>query len=325
MKFKYLKQNFDPSKISNSLFTFSKDVDETKVESIDTKPYSYWKSVGKTVIKSKAFIISLILIIIFITLTITIARGEKPVPLDRPGTGPMAPNAEHWFGLVLRGEDLWNKMWIGSRSTLLFMVIIASVEIAIGIFIGLIWGFYSRLDMLFIEVIRFLTLIPSLILWLLVIYIYSLFNVKVSLQVLVVAISITSWIGMASVIRVQTILVRNAEYNVASKILGTKGPRIMVKNILPKILPIVIQTASFAIPNAIALDSLLAYYNFGFVNDLMDEASLGSILNEMIANTSWQIYPYLMIIPISFIGGISLLFFVVGKIFSDSLDPKLHR
>ncbi|QBQ07944.1 oligopeptide ABC transporter permease [Spiroplasma gladiatoris] len=322
MKFKYIKQNFNKNNVDASLFVFSKDEDNKRVESIETKPYSYWKSVMKRVFSSKVFLLTLLVLIIFIIMAITIARGESPVPLDRPDKLPAKPNSEHWFGLGLRGEDLWNKMWIGSRSTLVFTVIISIVQISVGIIIGLIWGYYSRLDLFFIEFVRFLSLIPSLILWLLVIF---LFGGEAKIGILIGAISITSWIGIASVIRVQTILVRNAEYNVASKILGTKGFRIMLKNILPKILPIVIQTASFAVPNAIALDSLLAYYNFGFVTNSITEASLGSILNEVIADTAWQVYPHLIIIPISFIGGISLLFFITGKIFADSLDPKLHR
>ncbi|AKX34074.1 oligopeptide ABC transporter permease [Spiroplasma litorale] len=322
MKFKYIKQNFDISKIDESLFTYSNEKKDIKVESIDSKPYSYWKSVLKTVIKNKVFIIALIILIVFLAMVATIAKGAVPTPTDRPGIGPESPSSEHLFGLGLMGEDLWNKIWVGTRSTLLFTIIIAAVEISLGIILGLIWGYYSKLDILFIEAIRFITLIPSLILWLLIIFLY---NGKSTIWVLVFAISITSWIGMATVIRVQTILVRNAEYNVASKIMGTRGPRIMVKNILPKILPIIIQTASFAIPNAIALDSLLSYYKFGFVKNITYEASLGSILNEIIVDTNWQLYPHLILIPVGFIGGISLLFFIVGKIFADSLDPKLHR
>ncbi|AOG60915.1 oligopeptide ABC transporter permease [Spiroplasma helicoides] len=323
VKLKYSYSKYNIEEIDNSLFKkVSDEWKSFKAESINSKPYSYWKSVGKTVLASKVFIICLLLIIIFVTMSLFIARGETPVPLDRPNRNPAAPSSQHLFGLGLMGEDLWNKMWIGTRSTLLFMVFIASIQIATGILIGLIWGYFSKLDILFIEIIRFLSMIPSLILWLLVIFI---FGGQSTLWVLVLAISLTSWISMSSVIRIQTILVRNSEYNIASKVLGTNSFRIIIKNILPKILPIIIQTASFAIPNAIALDSLLSFYNFGFVSDLIHAASLGSILNEVVSDTTWQLFPHLLIIPISFISGISLLFFLVGKIFADSLDPKLHR
>ncbi|AGR41460.1 ABC transporter permease [Spiroplasma taiwanense] len=255
-------------------------------------------------------------------LACSIALDEVPVPVDRPNNSPAKPNADEWFGLGKLGESLWNKMWIGTRTTLLFTLIIASIQILIGIFIGSIWGFYTKLDILFIEIVRFLNMIPSLILWLIIIFV---FGGNSSFGILVFAISLTSWISLASIIRVQIILVKNAEYNIASKVLGTKGPKIIRKNILPKILPIIIQVSTFAIPTAIALDSLLSFYNFGFVKNPLTETSLGVILNEVIADGTWQAYPYLLIIPICFIGGISLLFFFVGKVFADSLDPKLHR
>ncbi|ASP28191.1 oligopeptide ABC transporter permease [Spiroplasma corruscae] len=322
MKFKYINKNFDISKIDKLLFKYIDNENEKKAEVIDSKPYSYWKSVFKSLFTKKIFMITLVIMIIYIIMTITVARGEVPVPSDKTTSRPASPSSEHWFGLGLLGEDLWNKIWIGSRTTLVFAAAISSIEIVVGIILGLIWGYFSKLDIIFIEIIRYISLIPSIVLWLLIIL---LFGGVATMPILILAISITSWMGIASVIRVQTILIRHAEYNVASKILGTRGFRIMFKNILPKILPIVVQTASYSIPGAIALDSTLTYYNFGFVKDLISEASLGSILNSALIDTTWQVYPHLLYIPIGIISGMSLLFFVTGKIISDSLDPKLHR
>ncbi|AKU79800.1 oligopeptide ABC transporter permease OppC [Spiroplasma turonicum] len=323
MKYKYYKDNIDYNNIDLSYFQYDEKLSDNQTESIASKPYSYWKSVFKTLVKKKLFMLIVIILIIFIILSLSIARNEVPVPLDRPNKTPATWSNEHWFGLGVMGEDLWNKIWIGTRKTLQFSLTISSIEICLGIIIGLIWGFYSRLDILFIEVIRFLSLIPSLILWLLVIFI---FGGKATMPILIGAISITSWIGISSVIRVQTILIRNSEYNIASKVLGSSGFKIMKENILPKILPIVVQTISFSIPSAIALDSTLSYYNFGFINNVIYECSLGSILNDSLMWSSlWKTYPNLLIFPVLFTSGLSFLIFVVGKVISDSLDPKLHR
>ncbi|AUM62845.1 oligopeptide ABC transporter permease OppC [Spiroplasma monobiae] len=291
-------------------------------ERITNKPYSYWKSVFNRVGKSKTFIISLILLVSIIVMAFSIGIGVDPVPIDRPGIDIEAPSWGHIFGLGKFGEDLWTKMWIGTRTTLIFTFFVASIQILLGILLGSIWGFFSKLDLVFIEITRFLSLIPSLILWLIIIF---LFGGTTSIPVLIFGISITSWITLAAVIRVQIMLVRNAEYNIASRVLGTPSSKIIRKNIMPKILPIVIQTSTFAIPTAIAIDALLAYYNFGFVTNTLDQASLGSILNELLSGSDWEVYPHLLIIPVAFVGGISLLFFLVGKVFADSLDPKTHR
>ncbi|QEH62100.1 oligopeptide transport system permease protein [Spiroplasma chinense] len=313
--------NEEMNSIDSSLFT----VIGTKLEEaekISNKPYSYWKSVFTRVGKSKTFIISLSLLIAIIVMAFSIGIGKDPVPVVTPGVDIASPSWDHVFGLGKFGEDLWIKMWIGTRTTLIFTLLVAGIQILLGILIGAIWGFYSKLDIVFIEVTRFLSLIPSLILWLIVIF---LFGGVASLPVLIFAISITSWIALAGIIRVQIMIVRNAEYNIASRILGTSGAKIIRKNIMPKILPIVIQTSTFAIPTAIAIDSLLAYYNFGFVTNTLDQASLGSILNELLLGSDWEVYPHLLIIPVLFVGGISLLFFLAGKVFADSLDPKTHR
>lgn len=316
-------EDLDLSSLDKSMFTIVGTNIEV-AERITTRPYSYWKSVFKRVFKRPAFIISLILLLIVIVLASTVAIGEHATPTDSDiGNAFLPPSAEHWFGTGRFGEDLWNKLWIGTRITLLFTLAVASIQIFLGVLIGSIWGYYSRLDMLFIEITRFLTLIPTLILWLIVIFLFDGSN---SLGIMIFAVSLTSWVALSSIIRVQIMLTKNTEYNIASKVLGTPGHKIIRKNIMPKILPIIIQVSTFAIPNAIAIDSLLAFYGFGLVSSATPEiATLGSILNEVFSDSAWQVYNYLLIIPVSFIAGISLIFFFVGKVFADSLDPKTHR
>ncbi|ARU91411.1 oligopeptide ABC transporter permease [Spiroplasma clarkii] len=321
------KQNaiIDINQLDKSMF----EIVGTNIEAaerISTKPYSYWKSVFLRILKNPTFIISFTLLVVVVAMACSIGIGAYAVPVDSSFLNRnQAPSAEHWFGTGGFGEDLWTKVWIGTRTTLLFTLIVASIQICLGIIIGSIWGFYSRLDIMFIEITRFITLIPSLILWLVVIF---LFGGNKSIAVITFAISITSWVGLASLIRVQIMLTKNTEYNIASKVLGTPGHKIIRKNIMPKILPIIIQTSSFAIPNAIAIDSLLAYYGFGFIAATSNkEASLGSILNELLSNTDWQTpgQRHLFVVPIAMVAGISLIFFLAGKVFADSLDPKTHR
>ncbi|WP_342256479.1 ABC transporter permease [Spiroplasma endosymbiont of Poecilobothrus nobilitatus] len=259
------------------------------------------------------------LAIILLTAIVPIGKVANPLPADLPISNyqqPLDPNATYLFGLGMNGENYWDKIWIGMRTTLLFTLIIALIKILIGVIVGSIWGFYKKFDILFIEITRFLNLVPTLILWLIII-----FALGKTMPVIIFVVSLTSWITLAEVIRVQIILVRNVEYNLASKMLGTSRPKIVTKNIMPRILPLIIQTASFAVPMAIAIDSTLNYFNFGF-DQGHENTTLGFILNEVLASSKWQDYPHLLIIPICFIAGTSVLFFLFGKVFADSLDPK---
>ncbi|AUF83398.1 ABC transporter permease [Mesoplasma syrphidae] len=313
-------KNIDINNLDSRLFEVVGD-DLQSAEQIYTKPYKYWNTVLKKILKSYTFMICASILLIFIIMTCTVALGEKAVPEINTSNANKLPSWEHWFGTGSKGEDLWNKVWIGSRSTMIFALLVFSIQAALGILIGSIWGFYRKVDLLFLEIVRFLTAIPTLIFWLVIIFIFDK-----GMATIVFAISITSWIGLASLIRIQIILTRNSEYNTASKVLGSNGPRIIRKNIMPKILPIIIQTCAFVIPEAIAIDSTLAYLGFGFIPQNNNSvASLGSILNETLEGTAWQSYPHLLIIPLMIVGGISLVFYLIGKVLADSLDPKTHR
>ncbi|RUO86699.1 oligopeptide ABC transporter permease OppC [Spiroplasma endosymbiont of Megaselia nigra] len=315
-------QSYDINNLDPSLFEIvGLQLEEN--ERISTKSYRYWKVVGQILITKKMFIVCLLLLLAIILLIAIVPIGKfaNPLPADLPIPNyqqPLTPNATYLFGLGMNGENYWDKIWIGMRTTLLFTLIIALIQILIGVIVGSIWGFYKKFDILFIEITRFLNLVPTLILWLIIIFVLGK-----TMPVIIFAVSLTSWITLAEVIRVQIILVRNTEYNLASKMLGTSGPKIVTKNIMPRILPLIIQTASFAVPMSIAIDSTLNYFNFGFVQG-RENTTLGFILNEVLASSKWQYYPHLLIIPIFFIAGTSVLFFLFGKVFADSLDTKNH-
>lgn len=302
-------------------------------ETINPNSYSYWGSVFGLLFKSKVFIACSVLFLAIVILAIMVPIGKNawPLPNDVNQVFPddsKAPSIHHWFGLGIYGEDYWTTIWIGTSVTLLFAIIIAAIQIIIGIIIGAIWGYNKKMDIAFIEVTRFLTLIPTLVLWLIVILLFTSTDVKWknSMFVVIVAVSITSWIALASTIRVQVMLVKNTEYNTASMTLGSSGRKIVTKNILPRILPVIVQTASFAIPNAIAIDSTLNYFGFSFIAAGERKiTSLGKILNLSLADNNWEANPSLLIFPLIMIALISIVFFLIGKTFADYLDPKTHR
>ncbi|WP_051350879.1 oligopeptide ABC transporter permease OppC [[Acholeplasma] multilocale] len=299
-------------------------------EHLASKPYSYWKSVGKLLIKSPIFIIAMAILITFIILAIVVPWGLEATPLEKPnildpsnpivGSGmPHAPTWKYLFGLGVQGEDLWVKVWAGMRTTLMFAFILTVIQLAIGIFLGSIWGYFKKTDIFFVQLTNILTLVPSLILLLFVIFVWDKGYWPV-----VLGVSLQAWIAIASTVRVQIMLVKNTDYNTASVSLGSSSTRIINKNIMPKILPVIIQAGTFAIPNAISVDASLTFLGFGFVEG-RKSTSLGAILNEIMAGTLWQNFPHLIIIPIILTTVISIIFFVVAKVFADSLDPKNHR
>lgn len=293
-------------------------------ERLSSKPYSYWKSVAKLLFKSKVFLVCLVLLITFIVLMFVVPAGKivNPIVSDAPGHGsPAAPSTRYVFGLGLQGEDYWIQIWAGMKTTLLFAFLITVIQLVLGIVLGSIWGYYRKSDLFFIQITNLLSIVPSLIMLLFVIFL-----LKPGYWPVILGVSIQAWITMASTIRVQIILVKNTDYNTASMALGSSSQKIIRRNILPKILPVIVQTGTFAIPNAISLDATLSFLGFGYIN-LADrkKTSLGTIINNVMAGSQWQEYPHLIILPVVLITAVSVIFFLVGKVFADSLDPKNHR
>ncbi|KNG79054.1 oligopeptide ABC transporter permease OppC [Mycoplasma sp. HU2014] len=313
-----LKNGIGLTEIDQELFTHI-GFQEKGLESIATKPYSYWKAVGKILIKSKVFVICVSLLALLMIMSIVISWDQVAVPLIRPGNSTQAPSAKHLFGLGKQGQDYWIEIWLGLRTTLTFALVVVTIQLAIGIFAGLIWGYFRKLDILFYQVTALILIAPQLVMIILIISISG-----TGFWQMILAIIIQAWIGPALNIRAAVLLVRNSDYNIASVTLGSSSGKIIRKNIFPKILPILIQVAVFAIPTAISIEATISYLGQGFVDGSV-KTSLGKILEIAVGGTEWQVFPHLLVIPVAFISSISLLFFLVLKVFADSLDPKNHR
>jgi len=299
----------------------------TESENLSSKPYNYWKTVGTMLIKSPVFVIAVLCIIaIIIAMFVVAPIGTDLVPLigsaSRPTSTPAAPSLEHPFGLGLVGQDFLYLIWAGTRTTLLFSLLITSIEVVVGVLIGLVWGYFRKSDIFFIQITNFLSLIPMLIF---ILFILSLFQTR-GYWILILAVSIQIWIGMAATTRLQVMLVKNTDYNTASTFLGSNSGKIIFRNIMPRILPIIVQNASLAIPSAIGLDATLTYLGFGYIDpNNTKQTSLGAILTSVLDGTQFEVYPHLIIFPLVMITLISVLFYLVGRVFADSLDPKSHR
>ena len=128
-----------------------------------------------------------------------------------------------WFGTNNIGQDLWARVWSGTRTSLMIGFIVAMVEAIIGITIGVLWGYVRKLDRLLTEVYNVIDNIPNTIILILISYI-----LKPGLRTLIFAMCLTGWLGMARFIRNQIVIIRDRDYNLASRCLGTDTKRIIM-------------------------------------------------------------------------------------------------
>lgn len=318
-----LKEENNAPLIDDSLFRFvAQDLKEA--EKSGYSDYSYWKSTWRVFIKNK---IALALLILVTSVTLfTLIQPYLPnqnhptkIYLD-PNTNMQLrnqkPNGEFWMGTNSIGQDLWARIWSGARTSLFIGIAVGLIETIIGIAYGSMWGYIRRLDRILTEIFNVWNNIPSTIVLILLTYI-----MRPSISTLIFSMSLTGWTQMARLIRNLIVIIRDREYNLASRCLGTPTRRIITKNILPYLVSIIMMRIALAIPYAIGHEVFLTYIGLGLPLSI---PSLGNLLNEgrlymMSPTLRYQLYFPMIIISI-----ITVSFYVLGNTFADASDPKNH-
>ncbi len=226
------------------------------------------------------------------------------------------PNSVFWFGTNDIGQDLWARMWAGTRTSLKIGIIVAMIEAVLGIMAGLLWGYIRALDWLFTEIYNLINNIPSTIVLILASYI-----MRPSMRTIIIAMSIMGWIGLARFIRNQVLIIRDRDFNLASRCLGTPTGKIIVKNLLPQMVSVVMLRMALAIPGAIGSEVFLSYIGLGLPIDI---PSLGNLINKGRSLMMAPTLRYQLIIPAIVLSVITICFYLVGNAFADAADPRNH-
>src|SRR5699024_371671 len=142
-----------------------------------------------------------------------------------------------------------------------------------------------------------------------------------SLTTIIIALSVTGWVGMARIVRGQVLQIKNFEFVMASKSFGTKTPRIIRKNLLPNTMGPIIVQMTLTVPNAIFAEAFLSFLGLGIQSPY---ASWGVLSNDalgaILAGYWWTLF-----FPAFFISFTMFAFNVLGDGLQDALDPKLKE
>ena len=226
------------------------------------------------------------------------------------------PNKVYWFGTNDIGQDLWARMWAGTRTSLFIGIVVAVIEAIIGILAGLLWGYVRKLDFLFTEMYNLIDNIPYTIILMLAAYV-----MRPGIKTIIIAMSITRWIGLARFIRNQVLIIRDRDFNLASRCLGTPTSRVITRNLLPQMVSVVMLRMALAIPGAIGSEVFLSYIGLGLPISI---PSLGNLVNKGRTMMMAPTLRYQLFIPAIILSIITICFYLVGNAFSDAADPKNH-
>lgn len=304
------------------LFAFSA-FDENEVERTGLSNYSYWRSTLRA-FRHNALAMTLLIIMALIVIftfiqpylpaqfdAFLVSNNEMGLPLRN-----QQPNGVHWMGTNAIGQDLWAQLWSGTRTSLFIGISVALIEAFVGILMGVMWGYLRRLDFLFTEIYNVLDNIPTTIVLILVSFI-----LRPGVGTIIFAMSLTGWIGMARFVRNQVLIIRDRDYNVASRCLGTATWRIIMKNLLPYLVSVIMLRMALSIPGAIGSEVFITYIGLGLPATI---PSLGNLINrgrELMMSPSLR---YQLIYPTIILSIVTVSFYIVGNAFSDAADPKNH-
>ena len=219
------------------------------------------------------------------------------------------------FGTNNAGQDLWAMVWSGTRTSLTIGVMVAIFQAIIGILIGVLWGYVKALDRLLTEVYNVIDNIPTTIVLILISYI-----MRPGVSTLIFAMSVTGWVGMARFVRNQIVIIRDRDYNLASRCLGVGTFRIIFRNLLPYLVSVITLRMALSIPGAIGSEVFITYIGLGLPVSI---PSLGNLINvgrKLLATSA----SYQLVFPTIVLSIITISFYILGNAFADAADPKNH-
>ena len=267
-------------------------------------------------LQTKIFNLMLIFILAFALIQPT-RSGYSPIITPNINNADMKflkPSRDHIFGTDHVGNEVFDAVWAGARNSIIISFTCTFINMIIGIPVGALWGFSKKMDKWMIEVYNVIANIPFLLLAMILSYVLG-----AGMRSLIITMTCTSWIYVAYFIRTQVMIIRDREYNLASKCLGTGTWTIITKNILPYLVSVIMTYVAREIPTVISYEVFLSYLGLGLGTT---NASLGRMISMY--TSFMKGYPHLFWIPVSVVAIISISLYIVGQKLADATDPRTH-
>lgn len=354
-KRQFLSAQIDLSKFNNKNFEKATD-EEKQQQEVMGESTTFWKD-GLRRLRKNPLAMGSIIVLLAIVLIIIIAPHFVPYTYSQiitvdgkrdKGAANMAPFEyskmeqaymdrtgeklfPHIFGTDSLSRDYFIRVIYGTRVSLSVGIVAAIMVLIIGLLYGSIAGYFGgRVDMIMMRIVDVIYSLPEMLIIILLSVVLNqtlepliagtvLAKLGSNMISMFVVFSLLYWVGMARLIRGQILTIKNNEYVLAAKCIGTKDSRILKKHIFPNILSVVIITTALQVPSAIFTESYLSFLGLGVSAPL---TSLGSLAND--ARGALQSYPYRLVIPAIIICLIVLALNLLGDGLRDAFDSKLN-
>ncbi len=309
----------------DDLFYF---VDNNTLESekITAPRYSYWRSVFRTFFKKKinyAIIIILALILLLSYIYPIFAQYDEFENIASASSYNLSPvEAIKYFGFSFKwilgtgksGNSIFNGIWAGALTSLSLAIICAAINMILGILIGSVWGYSRKLDAVLNVVYNIVANVPYILLISVLVYIIGGGFIQ-----FVFALTVTGWLGIAYFFRTQVMIIRDREYNMASRCLGTPMVKVVQHNVLPFMTSVIVTILATELPSYISMEVFLSFIGIGLSSEI---PSLGRMIQN--AQDAFLQFPWAFWGPVAISAAITIILYVLGQNLADASDPRTH-
>ncbi|MBD8036142.1 ABC transporter permease [Solibacillus sp. A46] len=292
--------------------------DAESKEQVVRPALSYWADAWRRLRKNYLALFSLVFLFLLsvFAIIVPIISPHSVTDINLPNQN-LAPNATHWFGTDELGRDVFTRTWYGARISLFVGIAAATIDFLVGVIYGGIAGYKGgRTDSIMMRFVEILYGLPNLIVVILLMVVMG-----PGMTTIIIALTVTGWIGMARIVRGQVLQLKNYEFVTASKSFGAGTMRIIRKNLLPNSMGPIIVQMTLTVPTAIFAEAFLSFLGLGISAPY---ASWGVMANDALSVIStghwWRLF-----FPAAFISLTMFAFNTLGDGLQDALDPKLRR
>ncbi len=288
----------------------------TQSGSAAAKPRSLWSDARRRFMRNKAAIISLCLLFV-IALACMVGPWVLPHAFDSAdwdamSMGPSLKNA-HFWGTDEAGRDLLVRCLIGGRISLTVGLLATLASVSLGIAWGATAGFLGgKVDAVMMRIVDMMYAIPYLLIAILLVTILGR-----EFYLVVITITVFSWMDMARVVRGQTLSLRSMEYVEAARAMGVSTTRIIFGHIVPNLLGVVVIYTTVTVPGVILTESVLSFLGLGIQEPM---TSWGVLIQD--GAKVMEVSPWILLFPAALLSVTLYCFNFIGDGMRDALDPK---
>lgn len=236
-----------------------------------------------------------------------------------------APSTRHWLGTDFLGRDIYTRLLLAGRISLIIGLLTMMLSVTLGYLLGALSGYAGGLtDKLIMRLADLMMTIPSLPLLIVMGAMLAEldFSPESRVYMVIIMLSLLEWPKLARLVRGQILSLRERDFMLATQVLGLSARRRIFGHLLPNTVPILVVMATMAVANAILSESALSYLGLGVVPPM---ASWGNMMDAANSLIDFQRRPWLWMPP-----GIAIFLTVVainvlGDGLRDALDPKMKR